>query len=94
MPKRPPADKPDAFVFVDAEDGPHYLCALCDIPTAYACDTLASATVAALDHLRWKHSLRRSFVERTDPRHAAMVQLAIPFVVALNTTRHGSDDAS
>jgi len=84
-----PTDEPDLAVY--RVDGGRfaYLCRHCAAARAYDCADEASAVRHAQLHAWSVHSLRRVWIAWDDPRHARAVQIALPIVIAHNTTRHG-----
>lgn len=79
-------DRPDALVYVNEGRRWAVFCVLC--PRELPGDRLSrsEAEHRALEHLRYTHGLRRSWVELDTPAHRAAVQDALPLVVAHDRT--------
>jgi hypothetical protein len=86
--KRVP-DQPDAFVYADEAGTLVRLCRHCMTGSALPAHSTGTAFREAQMHLWSSHSKRFVWIDYSDPRQAAMVQLALPIVLAHNTTRHG-----
>lgn len=82
-------EQPDAFVYDDDAGTLVRLCRHCMRATEVASHSEAAAFREAQAHLWSVHSLRRVWVDYSDPRYAALVQMALPIVIGHNTTRHG-----
>jgi hypothetical protein len=89
MPKsKRPVDQPDAFVYRQEGGQLIRLCRHCVKATEIASNDEGVAYREAQLHLWSSHSKRFVWVDSSDPRHAAAVQMALPIVLAHNTTRH------
>ena len=79
--------QPDAFVFYNELGELVRLCRHCVRASVLAAHSEGTAFREAQLHLWSSHSKRFVWVDYSDPRHAAAVQLALPIVLAHHTTR-------
>ena len=80
-------EQADAYVYAADQGGCAAFCVACARVLGDPTETYSAAYERATWHLWSTHSLRRVWVDRSDPRHASMVNVALPLVIAHNTTR-------
>lgn len=81
------ADQPDAFVYHDDDGDVFAFCAHCVTIIGRGHRYEGAAWSGAVRHLWSTHSLRRSWIDESDPRYRSAVQMALPIVLAHNTSR-------
>lgn len=85
-PARP--DQPDAMVYKLTPATMAYYCTHCVTVREVDGRETGPAWRAATRHLWSRHGLRRTWVMERTPQHDDAVQMALPLLVGLNTTRH------
>lgn len=87
MAVRRETEQPDAFVYLDDAGNRIVLCAHCTVARTMATADAGYAFHNAQQHLWSTHSLRRTWIDYSDPRYRDMVNVALPLVLAHNTSR-------
>lgn len=78
---------PDAYVFANDDGHPTYLCLLCSTLEAREDLSMFGAWYKAAQHLRYIHNIRRAWIDYNNPAVRSAIQLALPVVIAHNTSR-------
>lgn len=89
MVKRATREQPDAFVYQLETGALARLCRHCTTTRTFEHRDQGAVFREAQLHLWSSHSQRRVWIDFSDPRHRDMVNIALPIVLASNTTRHG-----